>query len=373
MKRLLGIVGLATLIALTGCGSPPSASTTAGSVAVASGTTTDTLPALIETAKKERRLTLSWGLGGLVDEASVIPLATGFNKAYGLDIKVEYTFGPGAEDMGTRLLQEVQTKQPATTDIFFASSSSLAPMYTAHALQGSNWADWAPNIKNAGQVAPQGLAVEVETAITGITFNSNKIKGNLIPTSMKDLLKPEYRGKVATTPYVAGFDRLATAEAWGKQVTMDYMAKFSDQIAGLIRCSELQRLVSGEFDVLAFNCDQAETLRNAAKGAALDFVVASDAPFVASNYVAIPINAAHPAASKLWINYLLSPDAQKVIYDASFADSAQVSGSRTAPLLKKYTDHGVSFINTDLAFYERNDLVAMKDTSNELRKLLLKK
>lgn len=382
MKRLASGL-LVGLLLLSACGGTSPAATPAESSAASpkvssaassgSATATDTLPALTEAAKKEGRLTLSWAPGILVNEDGVKQLAEGFNKAYGLGLKVEYTPGPASEEMAPRLIQELQTNRAATTDMMFAPSASIAPMYTNHALLSSNWSDWAPNIKNAGQIAPQGLAIEVQTAIAGITFNTTKIKGDLIPSSMKDLLKPQYRGRLATTPYVAGFDRLATSEVWGKDATFDYVTKLNDQIGGLIRCNELQRLISGEFDLLAFNCDQGETLRNKAKGAPLDFVVAQDAPFITSNYISVPANAAHPAAAKLWVNYLLSPEAQKTIYSIGFLDSAQVSGSQTAALVGKYKDEGVTFINTDLRFYDRNDLVLMKQNSAQMQKMLQKK
>src|SRR3712207_9168827 len=65
--------------------------------------------------------------------------------------------------------------------------------------------------------------------------------------SMADLLKPQYKGRIASTPYAAGFDWLAAPEAWGEQRVLDYLAQFKEQVAGLIRCNEMERIANGEF------------------------------------------------------------------------------------------------------------------------------
>ena len=46
----------------------------------------------------------------------------------------------------------------------------------------------------------------------------------------------------------------------GEQRAMEYVTRLSDQLAGLIRCNELERIASGEFDALVFNCSQSNTL-----------------------------------------------------------------------------------------------------------------
>ena len=78
---------------------------------------------------------------------------------------------------------------------------------------------------------------------------------------MADLLKPQYKGRIASTPYAAGFDWLAVPEAWGEQRVLDYLAVFKDQVTGLIRCNEMERIATGEFDVLAMQCSQSSPLQ----------------------------------------------------------------------------------------------------------------
>ena len=39
------------------------------------------------------------------------------------------------------------------------------------------------------------------------------------PTTLADFLRPEWKGKIASTPYSAGFDVLYAADVWGKERT----------------------------------------------------------------------------------------------------------------------------------------------------------
>jgi len=47
------------------------------------------------------------------------------------------------------------------------------------------------------------------------------------------------------------FEDLATPELWGEQRTLDFLTKFSGQVRGLIRSGEEERIVNGEFDLMA--------------------------------------------------------------------------------------------------------------------------
>src|SRR5206468_2268299 len=147
-------------------------------------------------------------------------------------------------------------------------------------LEAVDWSAWAPHVRDPALVGPQGMAVTFQSWLTGITYNSARLTGEAVPRTMQDLLKPEYKGRVASTPYTSGFDRLAAPEVWGKARTLDFAARFADQLGGLIRCNETERIVSGEFDVLALDCNQSNTLKLKAQGAPVEFTPATDVPVV---------------------------------------------------------------------------------------------
>ena len=317
-------------------------------------------------------MTLVWGeqlLGGSKD---IPKIADAFNKHYGLNIKVQFTPGPNFQEMGAKVLQEYQTKRPSTSDVLNVSDSAMGPLIQAGALVNENWTSWASNIK-ADSVAPNGVGVVVQTYVAGITYNSKKLTGAAVPKSMQDLLKPQFKGRVASTPYASSFDRLSTPAMWGKQATLDYVHKFSAQIGGLIRCPDAQpKLLDGEFDAFALDCNQSNALRAQSQGQPLGFVIPSDAAILSQVYVTVPKNASHPNAAKLWVDYLLSPDAQGVIFNADFVDSALLPGSKTSELVNTYKAQGVKFLVSDVQFFQQNNLTEMRQTLNQITGIFAK-
>jgi ABC-type Fe3+ transport system substrate-binding protein len=205
------------------------------------------------------------------------------------------------------------------------------------------------------QVAPGGVAVAVQSSLPGIAYNTAHLSGDLVPRRLDDLLKPAYKGRVASTPYAASFDQIAVPEAWGEQRATEYVTKLAEQVGGLIRCNELERLTTGEFDVLAIACSQGPSLKAQAQGAPIGFAIPADGPIMKTLYMAVPKNAAHPNAAKLWIDYMVSREGQDLLHETGFEDSHLVAGSRTGARMEQLQAAGVKFIQADVEFYQRND------------------
>ncbi|HLG73295.1 MAG TPA: ABC transporter substrate-binding protein [Chloroflexota bacterium] len=378
-------LALPVALLLNACGgaaAPPSSAGPATSTsasqggaasAAASGPTKDTKQSLIDGARKEGALTLVWGEGALGGSQYIPKIADAFNKHYGLHLKVQFTPGPNFQEMGAKVTQEYQTQHPATSDVLNMSDSSMVPLIQAGALFQENWTDWAENIK-AESVAPQGQGVTVQTYIAGITYNSKKLTGDAVPKSMQDLLKPQFKGRVASTPYASSFDRLSTPAMWGKQATLDYATKLSSQLGGLIRCPDAEsKLLDGEFDVFALDCNQTNAMRAQSKGEPLGFVIPTDAAILSEVYITVPKNAAHPNAAKLWVDFQLSREAQDIIYSADFVDSHLLPGSKTGELVDKYQAQGVKFLLSNVQFFQDNNLQEMRSTLDQIVKILTNK
>src|SRR5262245_37382438 len=267
------------------------------------------------------RLSFVWGEGTLGGSSTIQRLASKFNKLYGLDMSVQFTPGPPMGVMASKVLQEYQANQPASTDLLIGYAGQIAPVALANVLEPVDWAAWAPNVRDPALVSADGAAVTFQTSTAGITYNTQRVTGAQVPRSLQDLLQPQYRGRMAMTTYAAYFDFLASPELWGRARTLEFSQQLADQVAGLIRCNELERVLSGEFDLFALTCSEANTIERKASGAPIDTVMPADAPLVVYLYAAVPRNAAHPNAAKLWINYILSREAQDIIYEADFADS----------------------------------------------------
>jgi iron(III) transport system substrate-binding protein len=333
----------------------------------------DTLQALVDGARKEGALSFVWGEGTVGGSDGVRRLAEGFNRTYGLNVDVRFTPGPAMPEVASKVVQEYQAGRPASTDIVVGYANHVYSLIQADAAAPIDWASWAPNVQDPRLVAPGGGAVTFESSMQGITYNSQRVAPDEVPRSMEALLEPRYKGRVASTPYASGFDRLAIPEQWGEQRTREYARALADQVAGLIRCNEKERLLSGEFDIFALDCSHADAFRMRAQGAPIGFLMASDAPFVLLLYMGVPKNAPHPNAARLWVNYLLSREAQDLMYDVDYGDSHLLEGSRTAPLIREREAAGSKILYVDVQFYQTHDEEQLTKSLAEIQRILQKR
>jgi iron(III) transport system substrate-binding protein len=325
------------------------------------------LKKLIDGARQEGQLSIVVGEGTLGGSNS--GLAAAFNKYYGFNIDVRFTPGPPMPNVVAQVVQQYQAKHAAVTDVIIGYANHMMDLIAGNAGEKVDWKGWAPNLRAPGLVSPESVAVPVESSTVGIAYNTNVFQGADIPTKFADFLDPKLKGKVATTPYASSFDRLATPDMWGMEKTVDFARQLSAQIGGLIRCNEIDRIASGEFDAFGLTCSQNDALATAAKGAPIGFTLASDAPIVMPLYEAVPATAAHPNAAKLWINFMSSPEAQKILYEVSFADLDALPGSKTGEKIKALQDKGVKFLVVDTDFYRHHDQAEMSKALAEVQKI----
>jgi ABC-type Fe3+ transport system substrate-binding protein len=361
-------VGALLVLALIACGPAPSSPT-----APSQGNETSVLQSLIDGARKEGKLSLVWTEGTIGGSEAIQRWAEGFNRLYGLNLDVQFTPGPPMAPMAARIVQEYQANRPASTDVYLSGANDLIPTLEANALEAVNWASWAPNIQNPELVAVDGALVEIAAPMVGIVYNSNKFTADTAPKSLQDLLRPQYKGRIASTSYAALFDRLASPELWGEQRIIEYMTQFSSQLGGLIGCSDYERIVSGEFDILAIACNLGQARTWQARGAPVAYVIPSDAAMVQYWYMGIPRTAAHPNAAKLWLNYMLSREAQDILYAASSLDHYLIEGSQFASEIKKTEAAGTQIHHVGIEFIQRNDIRKIREVSAQLQRMVQQK
>ena len=358
------------LLTLAGCGGSAQVSSVAPSTSTAAtGPASAGLQQVEDAARKEGQLTLIWTSGGLANAQTIDAIAAGAKQAYGVDFKVDASVtGPSMPDMSARVIQEFQTHRAASTDVFFGEETTTLAAIEAGALTPVDWASWSNNVKDSRLTAPDGVAVEMASRTMGILYNTKDLTGDRVPKTLADLLRPDLKSKVATTSYAAGFNLLATPELWGEQKTNDYLTKLSDQVSGLIRCGDIDRIASGEFDAFAIACDTSVAQTMQAQGKPVGSVVPTDAPIVDFYYLSIPKNAAHPNLAKLWIDYIMSRAGQDILFKAGYVDHYLVPGSHTAAALQS-----LKVTNVDVQFMQRNDPKKLAAIANAQIKLLSKK
>jgi ABC-type Fe3+ transport system substrate-binding protein len=373
----------ACLAILTTCG-PSSASSSSPArssgaapapqaAASATSAASPELQALVDGARQEGSLSLVWGEGTVGGTQGTRRLAERFNQHYGLNLDVRFTPGPNMPNMAAKVAEEYAAGRPASSDLYLGYGGYIVTLLNADALLPVDWAGWAANVQDPRFVDGGGRAVAVQTSLHGITYNTNRVRPDEVPRSLQDLLKPQYKGRIASTPYAAGFDRLPIPEFWGEQRTMEYMTRFAEQLAGLIRCNEIERVASGEFEILALDCGQGQSLTAKANGAPTGFTMATDAPFAQIMYLAVPRNAAHPNAAKLWINYMLSREAQDIVYELHFADLHWLPGSKSATDIASFAGPGVAPVEFGVDFYLKHDESELDRPRAEIQRLLAKR
>lgn len=345
-------VFLALSLLVTSCGG-----TAVAGPGVATPKISDQLAAVVSAARSELELTLSWAPGFLDAGSETRTLTDGFNKQYGMKLGViTKPTGLSLHDSAARVIDEYRRGAKASTDVVIGTEAEISEMSRAGALYSEPWQSWAPNITNLRMIAAGGVGVQIQTRTPGITYNSTKLTGAAVPKSLADLLKPQYKGRIATTASTSLFERLALDEVWGPERTLGYVRALVGQLGGTINCGDEDRIAKGDFDVFVFDCGSARTSQMKAKGTLIGWSEPTDAAFLGYLYMAVPKNAVHPNAAKLFVNYVLSREAQDVMYQTEFADLHTLAGSKTFPDVDRATKTGVKFyeLTTEVVESEAN-------------------
>ncbi|MGH7090021.1 MAG: ABC transporter substrate-binding protein, partial [Stellaceae bacterium] len=151
----------------------------------------------------------------------------------------------------------------------------------------------------------------VYTLFNGFAYNTQLIPKNEVPHRLAGLFRPEWKGKLASTPYAAAFDKLALA--YGDAKVRPVVQKVAEWAGGLIRCGDYDRIASGEFIGLAIDCGQVSEPYMVKNGGPVALVPLDDALATELTYLAVPKNSAHPNLATLFAGFIATPDGQAII------------------------------------------------------------
>ena len=306
-----------------------------------------TLPQLVDGAKKEGSLVLSWGTGTMGGVEGARAMEKAFNKTYGLNLQFKFTPGPAMPQFASRIIQEAKAGQPASSDLFIGSENHVARM----SLKKMDWTKTFPHITPA-MVDWDGRVLIVVSRTPGFTYNTNLVAASEVPQKVEDVLNPKWKGKIASTPYAASFDRLALI--WGEEKATVFLQKFVKQVAGLVRCGEEERIANGEFAMLVFNCDLADANEMREKGAPVNGRIFKDAGILSYWYLAVPSNSAHPNAASLLAALLLSKEGQDILWKTEKTSSHLVEGTYMNKFVKDQERQGVKFYANPVSAVVKN-------------------
>jgi len=276
------------------------------------------LQKLIEGAKKETTVKGLWSATSFGGSRGLSEFVAGMNKKYGLNIKAEFTPGPNMQGVMAKIASELAAGQPASADVYMGNSQAIHDSIKVNALKPIEWAAVLdrplPTEPGFDPYAPGNIAVGIASTVVGVLYNSDRVKGDDIPRRLEDVLKPKWKGKIASTPYAAGLREFAMPDMLGREHMVNFTKKLSKQIAGLMRCGEPDRITSGEFLMLVLTCGGDDAVVLQRTGAPIAHTLLEEGTIVHTRYAGVPKNSTSPNAAALLVSYLLTPEGQALLW-----------------------------------------------------------
>jgi putative spermidine/putrescine transport system substrate-binding protein len=322
-RTLAGIaLAAAAVVTLAGCSTTSSASTGNGGsdtdwMTATSAQSAGGMDALVKAAKAEGGLNVialppTWAnYGKIID---------GFTKKYGIKVTSANPNGSSAEEVAAAKSQKGQDTAPDVFDLGNAVLQQNLDLLADY--QVANWADVPTNLKDK-----DGKWTRDYTGLMSIGYDSSKTTD--APKDLGDLLDPAYKGKVsivgdptqanqaASAVYLAALENGGSADDITKGV--DWFGKL--KAAGnwqnvlptqaTVASGETPVVIQWSYNNLAWGPSAG------ASGNAHWKTVVPKGQALASYYSqAINKDAPHPAAARLWQEYIASPAAQNLYLQA---------------------------------------------------------
>jgi ABC-type Fe3+ transport system substrate-binding protein len=301
------------------------------------------LSTVIQDANKEGKLKLMWGEGTLGGTKGAAKFETMMNKMFGTNIKIGFTPGAAMPQMGSQIAAEYAAGQSAASDVYIGADSYLAPLVKHKLFHEVDWPRLLPGRITSEMVEGGRTSLRVYTGLPGIPYNTRRTPKTEAPKSLKDMLKPQWKGKIASTPYVTSLNILAAKEMWGKEAALEYVRQLSKQVVGLIRCNEIERVASGEFLAFVMDCSGSQTFEAQAHGSPVEHVIPVDGAMLRHRMLTVPKNAEHPNAAKLFTTFMLTKEAQKQLWDSDFSDMYMFPESQMGQRVRRAEKQGSKF------------------------------
>ena len=263
--------------------------------------------ATVEAAKKERVVTVYTSM--TVDQAQT--MLNAFKAKY--PFIEPQMFRAVGERLLTKILTEVQSGryefdvvQSAETQAYFLQKKNLLMKYLS------------PETKFLPKafIDPQGYWAAVYLMPNVIGYNTKMAKRAEVPKTNQELLNPKWRGKIGMDPTKPEWFAWMLKQM-GEEKGLAYMKQLAAQELRFHPGQSLltNLLASGEFPlVLNDYLHTVEEIKR--KGGPVDWV-AQDTVYTKFQPIEIGARPPHPNAAKLFVDFVLSLEGQKLI--ASFA------------------------------------------------------
>ena len=268
------------------------------------------MDALVKAAQKEGKLNVITLPRDWANYGEAMDL---FSKAFGIKITDDNPDGSSAYEIQT-VRTAPASKVPDAVDVGITYGADNANLFSPYKVQ--NWKDITPTYKDAN-----GRWYGDYAGVIALSYDTSVTKA---PTSFNDLKDPAFKNQVAIGGDPSGAQEalmsvfaanLANGGTTSNvQNGIDYFKSLKDSGNFVTVLANGQNLLAGAYKVsFSWSFNGPGAVATAAKaGKTIKYVIPYDAVIKGTPYImAIPFNAPHPAAARLWTEFLYSENKGK--------------------------------------------------------------
>lgn len=321
-------------MAVAACGSPPAPGKSAGGGGAAAKATSAAalggMGKLVAAAKKEGKLNV---IALPPDWANYDDMISSFEKKYGITVTSAQPDASSQDEINAAKQLKGTSRAPDVFDLGSAVALANTSLFAPYKVTG--WNDVPKNLK-----AADGKWVGDYGGYMAIGYDAKKVPA---PASVDDLLKPAYKGKVALngdpTEAGAGFSgvQMAAVADGGTPADVkpgvDFFAKLK-KAGNFLPVDPTPATISSGQTPVVIDWDYTNAAQIDALKGKVDWKVVVPGKSVIAAYYSQAINAQapHPAAARLWQEYVMS-DAGQNIYLKGYARPARTDAMQKAGTL----------------------------------------
>ncbi|HXQ52271.1 MAG TPA: extracellular solute-binding protein [Stellaceae bacterium] len=328
--------------------------------------------AAITKAKAEGKLQLTTPPNVLGGGDGTKLIEDGIERMFGVTLAIGWAPSGSMGQLASKLYEEYRAGAPSSSDVVALAAVQIMPYLDKGLFLKVDWPSLMPDRITPAIVEGDGQALRVNSSFTSILYNPRVAPWVKDIDMMADALKPEYKGKYATTVFLAGFDVLLAKDVWGIDKTTDYVRAMVPQLNGLMHCDSEDRVASGETGAVILDCTGAAPNRAKFRGqGVLASKIVRDAAHRRYYYMLVTANAAHPNAAVLYALYLSSPEGQRtVMWDLDGNDLDSYPESQNGKRVKALADSGVKFLDVTLDWWRKEQSPELAAAQKTIIKLI---
>jgi len=318
------VLAAGLVLALAACGGPPAPEASGGGGGAAAKATSAAalggMDKLVAAAKKEGKLNV---IALPPDWANYDDMIKSFEATYGITVTSAQPDASSQDEITAAKQLKGTPRAPDVFDLGSAVALANTGLFASYKVAG--WDDVPANLK-----AADGKWVADYGGYMAIGYDAKKVPA---PGSVDDLLKPAYKGKVALngdpTQAGAGFAgvQMASVARGGTPANVkpgvDFFAALK-KAGNFLPVDPTPATISSGQTPVVIDWDYTNAAQTDALKGKVDWKVVVPGKSVIAAYYSQAINAQapHPAAARLWQEYVLS-DAGQNIYLKGYARPAR--------------------------------------------------